>query len=774
MIKHFFTPLAGSLRTIWLLFGLFSGLYGCAGVPTAKDFNATGVSGEPYLGIGVGPAPGGEGVKVIKLRPGPVSMALQKNVAINIQQDVLIKIDEIAVDVDSFAEIVTNLVPSRQVILTFSKAGTQPTSAKSLGVVVGNKHDWLGPIDKANKISPARRYQALPEPDQDTALARVIREYSKRHALTEPIQDLHGLFYQWQQHHHGYHSLSRVLYPFRQPYDLVQLEQTITNPLVEFANDPALIFNEIAHNLDLAEPALPDCAQSQPDLDRLFAGGQLQLDLALKKFDGKQLQQLSSDLEYLLSELSQRRLLAQQLQPDRSLRAMNASMQIDYPALLQAATAFACLLPPQTTLPEAAKTTKLPAQLQESIQGEIAGVYKLEQGWLVFGGNGDNKYDMADLVAVIDPSGNDTYFSSSRTPGRLKLVLDRQGNDRYLTDNGGPGSAWLGVSVLVDTAGNDSYVGKLAANAAGMMGIGILIDVAGRDEYHGDYFSNGAAFYGAGLLLDLGNDADSYRSHAFSQGLGGPRGFGLIYDEGGNDLYLANYQVPSVYGTPAVYAGFSQGFGFGIREFDSGGIGIILDNAGDDRYDGGEFSQGGAYYWGLGILHDKNGNDRYEGNRYSQGFGVHQATGILSDERGNDSYLGMTAACQGAAWDVALGLLIDKAGDDSYRGDNLCQGAAAMQAQAWLIDLQGQDHYSANNNAAQGRAGGSRYHYDPEKPVYNWSLLLDAAGDPDFYSSGRRNNSVEASAAFNEQQPESSQAYGLFLDLAEDVPVLED
>ena len=64
----------------------------------------------------------------------------------------------------------------------------------------------------------------------------------------------------------------------------------------------------------------------------------------------------------------------------------------------------------------------------------------------------------------------------------------------------------------------------------------------------------------------------------------------------------------------------------------AGGVGAIYDLAGNDRYEGGEFSQAGGYYFGLGILHDKKGHDLYYGNRYGQSFSAHQAIGILVDE----------------------------------------------------------------------------------------------------------------------------------------------
>ena len=54
--------------------------------------------------------------------------------------------------------------------------------------------------------------------------------------------------------------------------------------------------------------------------------------------------------------------------------------------------------------------------------------------------------------------------------------------------------------------------------------------------------------------------------------------------------------VRSVYGTGAVYVGLSQGVGYGLRPHDTGGIGVLVDAFGSDRYEGGEFSQGGGYF----------------------------------------------------------------------------------------------------------------------------------------------------------------------------------
>ena len=145
-------------------------------------------------------------------------------------------------------------------------------------------------------------------------------------------------------------------------------------------------------------------------------------------------------------------------------------------------------------------------------------------------------------------------------------------------------------------------------------------------------------------------------------------------------------------------------------------------------------------------------------------FIKYKATGILIDKQGNDEYQATTAACQGAAWDVALGLLIDMQGNDQYMGETLCQGTAAMQAQAWLIDLDGEDNYFATSSSTQGRSGNNTYHFDQSKPVYSWSLLLDAGGQKDNYSSKQMNDSINTTADYNYEEPGKTRAHGMFID----------
>jgi hypothetical protein len=275
----------------------------------------------------------------------------------------------------------------------------------------------------------------------------------------------------------------------------------------------------------------------------------------------------------------------------------------------------------------------------------------------------------------------------------------------------------------------------------------------------GTQWSIGAGVYGAGIVMDLGEGDDEYLGEFLSIGVGGPRGFGFVFDERGNDFYKADGPKPSVYGTPDVYCAFSQGMGFGYRKYAAGGIGILCDVAGDDKYQAGEFSQGGAYYHGLGILRDFSGDDNFHGNRYAQGFGVHQAFGVLIDDAGNDSYTAMTAATQGSAWDISAGALLDKSGNDSYTAHGMTQGSAAQQAIAYLLDLDGIDSYNGTS-PAQGESGKNGYHWDSTY-AFSLSMLLDIGGDEDSYSLGRKNNSTE----ITQPNPEpAGSGVGLFVD----------
>ena len=357
----------------------------------------------------------------------------------------------------------------------------------------------------------------------------------------------------------------------------------------------------------------------------------------------------------------------------------------------------------------------VPEAVRAFVEGDVLWHGRDALGRLtVVGGAGPNRYAMRGIAAVYDVGGNDRYdYAASPTPDTapiaLRLVVDLAGDDVHesTADFEGPATGVFGLSLLDDRAGDDVYRSRRSFSiGAGLVGLGVLLDHAGDDVYENlgedSGWAIGVGFWGAGLMIDRAG-ADVYHGEKHVQGVGGPRGLGAIVDAQGRDLYRANGpSFASAYDTPAVYLGMSQGFGIGVRGYAAGGVGALYDLAGHDRYEAGEFSQAGGYYFGLGILHDVAGDDLYHGNRYGQAFAAHQAVGVLVDDAGDDTYWSMTAASQAGTWDQSIGLLLDKAGNDAYRCDGLGQGGASMQAIALLIDLGGNDRYTGHGRLRPG------------------------------------------------------------------------
>jgi len=167
---------------------------------------------------------------------------------------------------------------------------------------------------------------------------------------------------------------------------------------------------------------------------------------------------------------------------------------------------------------------------------------------------------------------------------------------------------------------------------------------AGRVEFGGwgeDSYEDEAL-----LIVDFGG-----RDH-YSNSAGGtlytPAKVSVVVDLAGDD----RYENPK---------GLAQGSGMY-------GIGILVDCGGADKYKANKASQGSGHA-GVGILWDISGNDRYEAWRWSQGAGF-QGVGLLRDDEGMDDYnVGISG--QGCGGTQGFGILQDLAGDDTYRAGGL-------------------------------------------------------------------------------------------------------
>jgi hypothetical protein len=392
----------------------------------------------------------------------------------------------------------------------------------------------------------------------------------------------------------------------------------------------------------------------------------------------------------------------------------------------------------------------------EGVIGTVAQRIETPCGAIIIGGKGSNTYQldkMPGIAAVIDLGGNDTYIDGTVGPERPVLaIIDLGGNDVYRsTKPGVQGAAILGVSMLVDLEGDDVYQAQDVAQGSAIAGVGILIDFAGNDRYKGLRRVQGHALGGLGLLIDRAG-SDDYHAAMWAQGFGAPLGFGLLDDLTGNDHYYCGGMWRDSYPETPGYEGWGQGVGAGIRQSASGGIGVILDGAGDDIYEFDYLSHGGGYWCGIGFARDFGGNDQrlitrtaYNGGprtqpsfqRFGCGWGCHYSAGFCFDDGGNDVYEG-TIMGTGMAWDCSMGVLCDFGGNDHYKATGgLTQGSSNQMGLGILYDYDGDDVYEGYT---QGYASPSvSYHPLPDCGG-NFAFLIDYGGT-DKYGCGANNNS---------------------------------
>ncbi|MBN2491522.1 MAG: hypothetical protein JXQ29_11795 [Planctomycetes bacterium] len=375
------------------------------------------------------------------------------------------------------------------------------------------------------------------------------------------------------------------------------------------------------------------------------------------------------------------------------------------------------------------------------VTGPLLAAASTPYGWILIGGKGRNTYDLAEPVAcIVDIGGDDeyrgTFAASTDAEHPLGVVIDLAGHDRYAPKALGLATGRFGIGLLADLAGNDTYLFEEATGGVGLAGIGLLLDVAGNDTYTGSKFTQGVALGGIGLLVDLAGD-DKHTAFGYSLGLGGAAGVGAVIDVAGNDDYQCGEKYPSGYnalekpppepGNPRFqWTAFGMGMGLGRRIVESreardhafalaGGIGMILDVAGDDRYRSSNFSQGCGYYFGAGLKLDLQGKDSHGAARYGHASGAHFGLGLFVDYAGVDEY-GSTGPTYngGCAWDHSVFLCLDAGTEgDTYVLDRSAGlGRADIGSWGVFADLGGPDRYVLKQRPGRASQKGVAVFYD--------------------------------------------------------------
>jgi hypothetical protein len=362
-------------------------------------------------------------------------------------------------------------------------------------------------------------------------------------------------------------------------------------------------------------------------------------------------------------------------------------------------------------------------------------------GPIIVGSTGTDLHS-DDAFLLVDPGGNDQWNNNAGATGGLNssvsLAIDLGGDDEYRNERGhAQGSGFMGIGVLVDWGeGADRYAAGAQSQGAGFMGIGVLWDRGGDDSYRSSGFAQGAGTFGIGMLLDeAGNDTVVAASRA--QGFASTGGLGVYLDLDGDDERRVGIPGSRIH---SVEGGGGQAAAWGTRPFPwwddlslHGGVALLYDRAGNDRYFARAMGQGSAWFLSLALLLDRAGNDQYLCVQNCQGSASHLSAALLLDGGGSDRYEG-SQSVQGAGNDRSVGVLWDKgSGHDIYR--LAAQGrenpreigrgqgfARQPHAIGVLVDGGGDDNYAVQREALGHSEATSHPGRNPT------ALLIDLGG----------------------------------------------
>jgi len=382
-------------------------------------------------------------------------------------------------------------------------------------------------------------------------------------------------------------------------------------------------------------------------------------------------------------------------------------------------------------------------------------IIETEFGRIGIGSRRDDVWE-GDFVILIDPAGDDIYKdcrigAAYGTEGnRFGYFVDLEGDDTYDCRNTNItlGAAILGVAAFYDLGGgNDRYYAGSCTLGATMCGIATFYDDGGSDIYEGKVYTQGAAGFGIGVMVDDSVmeapdvptdeetpdpidiavfDNDTYKAWANSQAFARTLGFAVCSNKRGNEIYEAGgvYLHAPLFADR--YQSFSQGFAIGERGIDyAGGIALILDYDGNDRYLGDIYNQGVGYWYSAGLVYDVAGNDNYEMTQYGQGSGIHLAIGGLIDVAGNDCYTMHNGLGTGGSHDYAASVLHDRGGNDQYFGNTSCNGGSLTNSAVIFIDRAGNDTYAGRRNSGVNFAR-------PARGFNSIGILIDLEGEDDY------------------------------------------
>ncbi len=373
------------------------------------------------------------------------------------------------------------------------------------------------------------------------------------------------------------------------------------------------------------------------------------------------------------------------------------------------------------------------------------------------GKNDEYHFDKSPFI-LIETGGNDRYYGRYAIGNNgIGLLIDMSGNDEYYADSSIGGACGIcGIGMIFDKEGNDVY--KMGNNSlgCGIKGVGALFDFNGNDKYSGYERCEGYGYDGLGMIFDM-KGKDKYYAYGDAQGCGTFTGVGSVIEINGNDEYILE-KYSKVFNRGDYHSKYEinyncgQGYGGGERRDGgdghslSGGIGVLLDIKGNDKYEGGNWVQGVGYWQGIGIIADGEGNDVYKAVYFSQASSAHFSCGIMYDRQGDDKYIleNTGGAGQAFGWDFGVSYLKDCKGDDIYKAKIISQSVSMHRSFTVFEDVNGNDKYVIEKKTHRwGDAVFNKSYKEKSLFSYwddyaNFSLFLDCKGKDEYIYIGEK------------------------------------
>lgn len=325
-------------------------------------------------------------------------------------------------------------------------------------------------------------------------------------------------------------------------------------------------------------------------------------------------------------------------------------------------------------------------------------------GPVIVGGTRPKVYEK-DAALILDLGGHNLYMNNAggtREGIPVTLVIDWGGHNRYIArDNFSQGAALFGGGFLIDLVGSSTFVALDGSQGTGFWGVGFLYH-GGNSVFQARKNSQGVGQMGVGLLVGR-QGHNSYSCMNEGQALGLYGGAGIMIDKGGHNIYRLGGLEPDHRDPLKSTVSMGQGFGYGLMPGEDkmgvpGGMGVLIDEMGHNIYIADYFAQGSSYYFSVGILDSRGANNQFIAGRYAQGAGIHSSVGVLLNRGGDSTFFSSYGVSQGMGHDYGIGFLQSDRGVNDYRGGVLVQGATTRGGLGILVDRSDDSSFFKSNN----------------------------------------------------------------------------